>query len=98
MLAGKYIGSLDLNADFKTLATDLVMLLSAEGVKVHAFNEGTPYFKALSFEAQQEVMKYLKFYYDLCCEHIQEGMSLRDNQTFTWRALKSQRRNIALKK
>lgn len=88
MFAAQGQDELGLTSEFKVLADDLAMLLQAAGLKTKAYHEGTPYFAALTVDKKMVVLEHLRFYRDLCAEQLQEGKSLRDSQTFTWRALK----------
>lgn len=78
---------LELQNRFIELSTSLVEMLKTEGVKTSPYREGLPHFKELNAKSKEIVLERLKFYHDICLEHIVDGQPLRDSQKFTWRAL-----------
>lgn len=80
--------SSNLDSDFKSLATALCELLATAGVAKKPYSEELPFFRALTLEKRLSTVEQLRFYYELCVSQVCEGASLRNSQTFTWRALK----------
>lgn len=74
---------------FKALAEALCSLFHDAGIKVRPYIANLPFFSVLPTERKSEILKHFGFYLDLCTAQLQEGQSLRDSQTFTWRALKA---------
>lgn len=75
--------------EFKYHSLRLVSLLAKENIAVRPFLPGLPYFNRLTPQLQKEVIKSIKFYTDLCSEHVTEGYKLKDSNTFTWRAFRA---------
>jgi hypothetical protein len=81
--------NINFNIEFQNLADALVGLLSTAGIKTKAYHQNLPFFSLLAADRKFQVIEDLKFYYSLCSQQVLEGKSLRDSQTFTWRALKA---------
>lgn len=76
-----------LQENFLQLSLALVALLRKEGLKTESHLEGLPHFSQLGLEEKQTAIDRVKFYHDLCFDHVSEGQSLRDSKRLTWRAL-----------
>jgi len=78
---------LRLQDSFTQLATHLVQLLNTAGLTKIAYLNGLPHFNELTLSEKNTAVEHLKFYRDLCFDHVTEGQSLRDSKRLTWRAL-----------
>lgn len=76
-----------IHEEFKRTAGKISMIFSTQGMRVRPFVDGLPHFGRLSVDKQMDIIKNLKFYLELCEEQMAEGQSLRDNLSFTWKAL-----------
>ncbi|QDK38304.1 hypothetical protein [Bdellovibrio sp. NC01] len=77
-----------LHEEFKRDAMKLSMICSSSGFRVRPYKDGLPHFGKLSADKQVEIIRSIKFYIELCQEQLSEGSSLRDNLSFTWKALR----------
>ncbi len=76
-----------LHRDFKLATQRITSLLAAEGVYRKAYHQDLPYFGKVSLDQKRYIVRHLKFYAELCSAQVNEGYRLKDNLTFTWRAL-----------
>lgn len=77
-----------IHEEFKRSALKLSAICSTQNIRVRPFVEGLPHFGKLSSDRQLDIIKNIKFYLELCEEQMSEGQSLRDNLSFTWKALR----------
>lgn len=78
----------DLDLNFIKLADNLASLLNSFEIPCKSYQKNLPHFSTLFNEKKIAAISNIKFYYDLCLEHVNEGYSLKDNPSFIWRAFR----------
>ncbi|UXR66018.1 hypothetical protein EZJ49_07125 [Bdellovibrio bacteriovorus] len=80
--------SLSRQARFKILSENISKAIEEEGFLVRPFSHPTmPHFNRLSIEEQEQVLKDLLTYYQVCMDMKLQGESLKDTRKFTECAL-----------
>lgn len=80
--------SLSRQARFKILSENISSLMEDEGFVVRPFGHPTlPYFNLLSNEEQEQALKDLLIYFQICMDVRSQGGSLKDTRFFTERAI-----------
>lgn len=77
-----------LNEEFKTIATDISLMLQAEGKTVRPYVAGLPHFSSLSLEKKRNAVEQVRFYQELCHAQLADGYKINDSLTFTWKAFR----------
>nr|BFD63847.1 hypothetical protein BdHM001_25280 [Bdellovibrio sp. HM001] len=80
--------SLSRQARFKIFSENISQAIEDEGLVVRPYTHPTlPYFNLLSTEEQEQVLKDLLIYYQICMDMKHQGDSLKDTRKFTERAM-----------
>lgn len=81
----RYSSELDMR--FMQVTESIASLCANEGTQVKPYKQGLPLFSKLPIERKKEVIRDVEFYEILCLEQVADGCKIKDNLSFTWRAL-----------